>query len=124
MFASIAIRLAVFGVLAATALKARPSTLLRVAEDVVVDGVTGIAQGTKGFVRRTKVEYHARMLDKAQRAVEREDKFFETATPEQRNEALRDAADVLARAHALGQARKSKARRASHSGHEAFSSAE
>lgn len=122
--AALGIRLAVVGVVGLTIIKARPSTLLRLAED----GVMSVGSRAKHLVRSTKREYQARMYAKATEAVQRADAEFEAMTPNQRRDATADQAAILARSAEILRERRAKsvssrssatrARRPSDAGHE------
>ena len=88
--------------------KVRPSTLIRVAED----GVVNLAQGAKRKVRSAKnkvsVEYNARMIDKLQRRVEADMSAIAEMTVEQRREVEKQQAAVFARANELRAKREAK----------------
>ncbi len=104
----------------ALATKTRPSTLLRAAEDIVVDGTTHIARSTKNFGRRVRNEYQARSYAKSVRAMREADEQFEAMSIPERAQHVRDQAEILARsAEILAKKNKGRARRASRFGSEA-----
>jgi len=86
----------------------RPSNIVRGAENVVIGagklvarGATGTVSGTKRLARATQVEYRARQIEKAQRAVSDEIEALRTMSPDERAELAAMQAAVLARAEEL-----------------------
>ncbi len=99
------------GLAACIVLKARPSTLLRVGEDTVLNGFKNIERGAKRFARSVRHEYRARQLVAAQEALAKDMEAIHRMTPAQRAALLRDQNEIDARAAELIASRTSKADR-------------
>lgn len=86
----------------------RPSNIVRGAENVVIGtgkliarGATGTVHGAKRAVRVTQVEFKARQIEKAQRAIAEEVEALRSMSPEDRRELAAMQTAVLARAEEL-----------------------
>ena len=86
----------------------RPSNIVRGAENVVIGtgkliarGATGTVRGTKRLARATSVEFKARQIEKAQRAIAEEVEALRSMSPEDRRELAAMQTAVLARAEEL-----------------------
>ena len=127
--AKIALTAATIGACACVALKSRPSTLIRVAEDasIKVGKVVGgaplaVARSAKRVARETSLEYRARQIDKLQQAVTRQAADLRAMSPEDRAKLAADEAAIFRRVDELRMAREakqSKAPRASRAGRSA-----
>lgn len=106
--------------------KARPSTLLRIVEDAAIRAPKAVAQKAKRFGKAVHIEYEARMIDRAQAAIAKEQAKLRSLSPEELKALARDQETIFARAEQLAAQRrgevivaprrnnKSKAPRASH----------
>lgn len=93
---------------AALVVAARPSNIVRGAENIVIGtgkliarGATGTVRGTKRLARATSVEFKARQIEKAQRAIAEEVEAMRNMSPEERRELAAMQTAVLARAEEL-----------------------
>jgi hypothetical protein len=124
-----AIVTATIGACACVALKSRPSTLIRVAEDasikvgkVVGSAPLAVVRGTKRLAHETTLEYRARQIDKLQQAVTRQAAELRDMEPEARAKLAADEAAIFRRAEELRakrEAKQGKAPRASRAGRSA-----
>lgn len=103
------------GACACIALKSRPSTLIRVAEDGAIGAGKAIARAPKAVVRGTKrlahetsLEYRARVIDKLQRAVTQQADELRNMDPEARAKLAADEAAIFRRADELRAKREAK----------------
>lgn len=106
--------------IACVALRARPSTIIRLGEDGLLNTTRRIgdkARSAKNAVRR---EYRARMLDAASRQLERDMAMMRKLSPKQRDALAKDEAAIFARAEELREQREGgKPRHASRDGYAA-----
>lgn len=93
----------------------RPSNIVRGAENVVIGtgklvarGATGTVRGTKRLARATSVEFKARQIEKAQRAIAEEAEALRTMSAEERAELAAQQRAVLARAEELRMQREAE----------------
>lgn len=93
----------------------RPSNIVRGAENVVIGtgklvgkAATGTVRGTKRIARATSVEFKARQIEKAQRAIAEEAEALRTMSAEERAELAAQQRAVLARAEELRMQREAE----------------
>jgi len=89
-------------------LKARPSTLLRVAEDATIGAASTVTNGARKLGNAVRIEYRARQLDAAKRAISKEAAKLRDLSPAQRAALAADEAAIIDRAEELAAKRDGK----------------
>jgi hypothetical protein len=94
---SLAGRLALASGIGMALVKARPSTVLRVAEDATIGAAEHTYSGVRKLGTAIRHEYRARQIDALQRAVEKQAKHLRDLSPDQRAQLAADEAAIFSR---------------------------
>lgn len=84
----------------------RPSTLMRLTEDTIISLPKSVARRAKRFGKAVHIEYEARMIDRAQHAIAKEQARLRSLSPDELKALARDQAVIFERAEQLAAQRR------------------
>lgn len=88
--------------------RARPSTIIRVVEDVIVDSSVAVARSAKRTTRSVRLEYNARLINKLQEKIAVEAIHLRSMPEDERAALAAEQAAIFRRAEELRAQRAAK----------------